>query len=184
MKKLIYVLILLFLASCNRDGRTLQEKQDVTAEINPMGQWLIGNYVDGFGDPTGEQYLYISGKGEISAYIKETSKGWMYLALNNLNTPYNKDPYFWLQYKRSDGFVSDWIKLPAAFKYGYALKGEGTEELVRLIMEGETLKFQGFSADNPNSVCFKGIKDTHFSFDFSHYKDAASKVKWIEYKQQ
>lgn len=181
MNRILIAIILFSLVSCgskNDSADSIPKSVSELSKTSSTGDWQIGNFVDGFGDPTGKNYPHIKGTGQITVYVVEKRQNVMCFVFNSLSEPYDKDPYFWLQYKVSDGTISEWLKLPRSYGNGYAILGEGTDDLIKRIRNGEKIKFQGFSADNPNSVCFKGIKDTNFAFDFAHYEEATSKVNW------
>lgn len=179
MQKIIFILTLFVFVACTPKSNTQKiNSQIIDVERFSTGNWQLGNFVDGFGDPTGKTYPYIKGNGTISVYLTEKRQNVLCLAFNSISKPYDKEPYFWLKYKTTDGYISDWLKLSASYGNGYAILGEGTEDLVNRIRNGEFLKFQGFSADNPNSVAIKGIKDTNFSFDFNGYDKIMQQVEW------
>lgn len=176
MKRYLYIIIAFFIVSCTNGASDNRKKTDESF-VN-LGNWDKGCYVDGFGDSTGEEYLYISGEGKLTAYMVEFNDGDYYFAFKSLTHPYDDEGYFWLQYKTEDGQVSDWLKLPRSYGKGYAIKGEGATDIINRIKNGEKVKFKGFSTNSADCVITKGIYDTIFSFDFAHYKEAKSTVKW------
>ena len=164
------------------------------AELNKTGNWTIGNFVDDFGDYTGEKFLSQTIYGTFSNTATENSRlrVRMFLELDDLNDPwfrfyeydgtnpvknsYGTDEYncrikingstFDMKLIQKEGW--DYMKIDKPFSR-YRTQFDNKHRFVNAIKNQESVKCS----------CYEYERSTHkfqFNFDFAYYENILRKA--------
>ncbi|MBT5097173.1 MAG: hypothetical protein HN636_04180 [Cryomorphaceae bacterium] len=167
------------------------------AELKKLGDWTVGNYVDEFGDDTGEHFMQIKSRGTFSNTATQNSslnvtlmydkkeRPWFrfyeYAGSNPIKGYYSKEHLFPCKVKSGDIVFNLNLKLT---KGGSALtireyigKSErkiwkdytdATDKLINEMKKGSLVKFSCFDMESTASTY-------RFDLDFSYYENALRK---------
>mgnify|MGYP001171941460 CR=1 FL=1 len=179
-----------------QEQRKLEELR--LAELEKLGSWSFGRYVDEFGDPTGEKYVQNETYGSFSNSATDDSslRVEMMISSDDQNKPwfriyeYNsmkvKGYYDWRDYpcriKSSDDEIfdlrlqisdgTDYFRIITPGKWDgkeYIKKWGNLDKLNKLISEGKSAKFSCYELKTPSTKY-------RFDFNFKYYENAIRKM--------
>ena len=191
--------ILKYKKECETLKEELEKERLRLIELNKLGTWEYGNYVDDFGDPTGKKYIQNTSFGSFSNTATDNSslKVEMMISSDKQDAPWfriyeygsmkikgyydykyypckiksSDEEIFHLRLKIEDGWDFFRIVQPGRWDgKDYTKKWGNIDKLNKLIQEGKSAKFSCYDSDTPSSTY-------RFDLYFNYYENALRKMQ-------
>ena len=170
-----FLAIAIVLVSCNNRQKATDSSGTITNnQMHDMGAWQVGSYVDGYGDATGQQYIYLQGDGQfensmgsktpITATIYVDGEGNISLEIKEYGKYKIKTGDYTLSIRKQDGSEIE-------LKHYYGLNGfdfKYTQEFKKLAASNTLCSFIMFP--------FAGHPKYVFKLNFTGYDNALSEL--------
>jgi len=183
-----------YTVECDTYKKELEAERKRLEELNKLGTWSLGRYVDEFGDPTGKTYIQNTSFGSFSNTATDNSilKVEMMLSSDKMDKPWFriyeyesmllKGYYDYNQFickvKSSSGnefglFLgindgSDFFRIEKPGRWDDKIYKDGPKKLNELIVNQQSAKFSCYDSETPSSKY-------RFDLYFNYYENALRK---------